>query len=112
MCPPTYPLGKQEGNLLSQGIDPPQPSGGGGTGEIPLYAVTLPDGHDMTGRSMCDRRELELLEKSQVVFVEETDVVNTVFQHCQTLGAHSKRETRIRLRIVADEAIQGRIHHP
>jgi hypothetical protein len=71
-----------------------------------------PHGHGVREREMYDRRGLELLEESQVVFVEETDVINAVLQHCQALGAHPKRETCVRLRIVTDEAVQGGVHHP
>ncbi len=111
MCPPTTPLGQARGQPAFPGKNPPQPSGGDGTGEVLLILSRSPDGHDVREREMSDRKGLELLEEPQVVFVEETDVVNPILQHGQTLGAHSKGKTRIHLRIVADEAIQGGMHH-
>src|SRR6476619_3771342 len=53
----------------------------------------------------------KLLQKAQIVFVEETDIVDAVLQQRDALDADSERKSRIALRVVADCFEDRRVHH-
>src|SRR5687768_7011843 len=53
----------------------------------------------------------KLLQEAEVVLVEQSDVVDAVFQNRDTLDPHAERESRITIGIVSDRFEHRRVHH-
>src|SRR5688572_7520520 len=58
------------------------------------------------------RAESELFEKPQVVLEVQLDVVDVVLERVIPLDAATESKARVLFRIIIDESVELRIHHP
>src|SRR5579859_3400604 len=54
----------------------------------------------------------KLLEEAHVTLIEKLNVIDSVFENRDSFHAHAPGEAVVLFRVVADEAIDVRIHHP
>src|SRR6266404_5213508 len=54
----------------------------------------------------------KLFQEAHVVLKEQLEIVDVVLQHRVTLDTASESEAGILLRIIVDEPVQVRMHHP
>src|SRR4051812_20618029 len=57
------------------------------------------------------RLDRELIEKAQVVLIEQANIVHAVLEHGQPFDADAERKPADLLRVIADRFEDGRMHH-
>jgi hypothetical protein len=74
--------------------------------ERPMFAAT-----SRRAGSSLDARS-ELTQEAHVIFEKQLDVVDSIFQHRNSLDTHAKSEPRIDFGIITHKSVHLRIHHP